>query len=150
MFFVQSILRSIGFESSIFAQHIDKSLKGRIGELSDLRVSKDDVLLIHHSMGHDIFSVLADLKCRKFLLYHNITPPKFFGKTDPYRHYSIKGYEQISLFRDIVEGAVAPSAFNAEQLKKRNFRDVTVIPFLKDFIEMRQLPHRRFPYYDEG
>ena len=112
MFFVQSMLESFGFESDIFVEHVDPALSGRIRRLEDLRPAESDLLLIHHSMGHDAFSRLADLPCRKFLVYHNITPPQFFEKSDPFHSYGVKGYSQLALFRDIVESAIAVSPFN--------------------------------------
>src|ERR1700756_2414921 len=110
MFFVQSMLQSFGFTSDIFVEHVDPALSWRLRRLDDLRVAKDDLLLIHHSMGHDAFSRLAELRCRKFLVYHNITPPQFFEEGDPFHAYAIKGYAQLSLFRDIVESAIAVSS----------------------------------------
>ena len=95
MFFVQSMLESFGFESDIFVEHVDPALSGRIRRLEDLRPAESDLLLIHHSMGHDAFSRLADLPCRKFLVYHNITPPQFFEENDPFHSYGIKGYSQL-------------------------------------------------------
>src|SRR5882672_11062769 len=150
MFFVKSMLRRVGFNSEIFAEHVDESLRNQIKQLKELRISAADILLIHHSMGHDVFDMLAELRCRKFLINHNITPPKFFKESDPFYSYAIKGYAQLSLFRDIVEGAIAPSSFNAHQLEKRGFRNVTVIPLLKDFGGLRYLPHAKACYYDEA
>ncbi len=130
MFFVQSMLRSLGFESDIFVEHVDPALSKRIRPLEDLRVAESDMLLIHHSMGHDAFPRLAALRCRKFLVYHNITPPEFLD--DPSTQaYAIKGYSQLSLFRDIVETAIAVSSFNARHLASRGFSDVTVSRCLK-------------------
>src|SRR5215469_2530637 len=73
MFFVQSMLRGFGFQSDIFVEHLDPALLGRIRPFRDLPVAETDLLLIHHSMGHDRFSQLAGLRCRKVLIYHNIT-----------------------------------------------------------------------------
>jgi hypothetical protein len=56
MFFVQSMLQSFSFESDIFVEHVDTALSGRIRRLEDLRVVESDLLLIHHSMGHDAFA----------------------------------------------------------------------------------------------
>lgn len=150
MFFVQSILQGFGFSSDIFAEHLDPALARRIHPLEELRVTEDDVLLIHHSMGHDAFSRLAALRCRKFLIYHNITPPRFFESDDATSHfYAAKGYSQLSLFRDIVESAIAVSPLNAQQLQLRGFSDVTVIPLLKDFAALRYSAHAKTPYYDD-
>ncbi len=92
-------------------------------------------------MGHDAFSRLAELRCRKFLVYHNITPPQYFAESDPTRSYALKGYSQLSLFRDIVESAIAVSSFNARQLSQRGFGNVSVIPLLRDFAAIRFAPH---------
>ena len=150
MFFVQSMLERLGFKSDIFVEHVDPALSGRIRRLEDLRPSESDLLLIHHSMGHDAFAQLADLSCRKFLVYHNITPPRFFEENDPFRSYGVKGYSQLAQFREIVESAIAVSPFNARQLKQRGFQNVTVIPLLKDFAGIRHAPHVKSPYHDQS
>src|SRR6516162_8822164 len=150
MFFVQSMLESFGFESDIFVEHADPALSGRIRQLEDLGPAESDLLLIHHSMGHDVFSRLADLRCRKFLVYHNITPPHFFEESDPFHSYGVKGYSQLAQFREIVESAIAVSPLNSRQLKQRGFQNVTVIPLLKDFAAIRYAPHAKTPYYDEA
>src|ERR1700741_480060 len=149
LFFVQSMLKSLGFESEVFSERVDPALSDRVRRLEDLRLTKTDLLLIHHSMGHDAFSRLAGLQCRKFLRSHNITPPRFFEEHDPYHAYALKGYSQLSLFRDIVESAIAVSSFNARQLAQRGFDNITVIPLLKDFAAIRDAPHSKAPYYDQ-
>jgi glycosyltransferase involved in cell wall biosynthesis len=143
------MLRSFGFKSDIFVEHVDPGLSGRLRLLEDLQIEPQDLLLIHHSMGHDIFSRLAGLRCRKVLVYHNITPPQFFEEDDPFYSYAIKGYAQLSLFRDIAESAITVSPFNARQLRRRGFDKVAVIPVLKDFAAIRDAPHAKAPYYDE-
>jgi len=150
LFFVQSMLKSLGFESEVFSERVDPALSDRVRRLEDLHLTKTDLLLIHHSMGHDAFSRLAGLQCRKFLVYHNITPPQFFEERDPYHAYAVKGYSQLSLFCDIVESAIAVSSFNARQLSQRGFDNISVIPLLKDFAAIRDAPHSKAPYYDQS
>src|ERR1700726_69442 len=129
MLFVQSMLQRLGFESNIFAEYVEPRLSSRIQPLENLRVADNDLLLVHHSMGHNAFDRIAALRCRKFLVYHNITPPEFFTESDPTHAYALKGYAQLSLFRDLVEAAIAVSPFNARQLGQRGFDRLTVIPF---------------------
>ena len=150
MFFVQSMLEGFGFQSDIFVEHLDPALSGRIRRPEDLRPAESDLLLIHHSMGHDALPRLAELRCRKFLVYHNITPPRFFDENDPFYSYGVKGYSQLAQFREIVESAIAVSPFNARQLMQRGFQNVTVIPLLKDFAAIRYAPHARTPYHDQS
>src|SRR5215469_2859857 len=150
MFFVQSMLQNFGFESDIFVEHVDPALSGRLQRLEDLRVAESDLLLIHHSMGHDAFPRLADLRCRKFLVYHNITPPQFFDESDPTHSYVLKGYSQLSQFREITESAIAVSCFNGRQLSQRGFDKVAIIPLLKDFAAIRYAPYSKAPSYDQS
>jgi len=150
LFFVQSMLKNLGFDSEIFSERVDPALSGRVKRLENLRLTKTDLLLIHHSMGHDAFSRLADLQGRKFLVYHNITPPRFFEEHDPYHVYALKGYAQLSQFREIVESAIAVSSFNARQLSQRGFDNIAVIPLLKDFAAIRDAAHSKAHYYDQS
>src|SRR5207302_6875933 len=112
MFFVQSMLQGFGLRSDVFAQHIDPALGSRIRPLADLRPTSGDILLIHHSMGHDALARLAELRCRKFLIYHNITPPQFLEGDPEGQAYAIRGYSQLSSLREITEAAIAVSPFN--------------------------------------
>src|SRR5260370_28124376 len=149
MLFIQSMLQGFGLPSDIFVEHIDQALDKQIRGLDDLHPAASDILLIHHSMGHDAFARLAALRCRKFLVYHNITPPELLEGDPNTQAYAIKGYSQLSLFRDTIEAAIAVSPFNAGQLSRRGFADVTVIPLLKDFAAIRSSPHAARPYHDE-
>jgi glycosyltransferase involved in cell wall biosynthesis len=149
MFYVQEILAQFSIESDIYAEHVDERLSGRIKPIVDLRPEPDDLLIIHHSMGHDIFPLIRDLPCRKVLQYHNITPPTFFGPQSPFRYYAALGISMLSGYREIVEAAFADSEFNAVELFKRGFSGVEVIPLLRDFTEMRWREHDPRPYYFE-
>ena len=149
MLFVQSILRSRGVASEVFAEDVDPQLVEAIQPLERLAPAADDLLLIHHSMGHDALERLSALRCRKVLVYHNITPPRYFAEDDPLRDYSLKGYAQLGALRQMVEAAIAVSEFNARQLRARGFANVAVIPLFKDFAALRWAPHAKGPYYDE-
>jgi glycosyltransferase involved in cell wall biosynthesis len=149
MLFVQAVLKGWGITSEAFAEDVDPRLTAMLRPLDQLAVGKDDLLLIHHSMGHDALPALARRDCRKALVYHNITPPRFFAEDDPFHDYGIKGYAQLGELRQMVEAAIAVSPFNARQLYERGFANVAVIPLLKDFAALRSAPHAKKPYYDE-
>jgi glycosyltransferase involved in cell wall biosynthesis len=149
MLFVRSILKSWGVASEIFAEHTDPRLKDVIRPLDRLAPARDDLLLIHHSIGHDALPALAKLDCRKALVHHDIAPPRFFTEDDPFHDYGLKGYAQLGELRQMVEAAIALSPFNARQLCQRGFTNVVAIPLLKDFAALRSAPHAKKPYYDE-
>ena len=83
------------------------------------------------------------------MIYHSITPPKYFDSRDSIVSELRRGFAQIEEFRGIVEASVAISPYNARQLRSRGLEKVAVIPLLRDFIVDRYKEHRKFPYYDE-
>jgi len=79
----------------------------------------DDVLIYHYSVGWSpIFSLLRDLKCRKAIKYHNVTPAKFFmGFSSSDQRLCEDGREQL---RHLAESQcdlfLADSTFNKNEL----------------------------------
>ncbi|WP_198290255.1 glycosyltransferase [Methylosinus sp. LW4] len=147
---MQEILAQSGVASDIYAEHVDERLTDKIKSIFELRPDHDDLLIVHHSMGHDIFPFIRDLQCRKILQYHNITPPIFFARQSPFRYYAKLGLSMLSEYRKIVDAAFADSDYNAAELQKRNFSGVDVIPLLRDFTDIRWRDHDPRPYYFES
>lgn len=150
MFLIRDALRARGIESDIYVEGRDPRLSDELRLLGQFEPQPDDILLIHHSMGHDVMPFLVGLKCRKILVYHNITPPKFFAGSRGWQEYSVKGYDQLSTLKEMVMHAIADSDYNAEELKRRGFDDVTTIPLLRDFKAVRHQPfNQRHQHFDE-
>ena len=140
MFFIQRILRDLGFESNIYVEHIDRKLKGKLFHFSKYKTDENNILLVHHSLGHDLDEWLLSLKDKIVLVYHNITPARFFPKDSALYRYSIKGRKQLKLLRDISVGAIADSELNKKELIEVGFDEnsVFVIPLLFDINKIRE------------
>jgi len=138
LFYIQEILSDFQIKSEIFVQHRDPHLKHRLKLIEEFSPSEEDLLIIHHSMGHDAMPLLQSLKCRKILLYHNITPPTFFSADSPFRNYATLGLKQLTDLRNMIVGSIADSAYNAKELQRRGYKNVCVIPLLKEFAPLRQ------------
>ena len=79
MFYVQELLRDLFHSvSEIFVEHMDPRLSHRLSLIGQFRPRPDDVLIIHHSMGHDISAHYNQRKCRKILLLPSTSPPAHF------------------------------------------------------------------------
>ncbi|MDN7457922.1 glycosyltransferase [Burkholderia cenocepacia] len=137
MFMIQALLRELGFESEIFAEHVAPELVGRIRYFREYDGSADDVMLLHHSMGHDQDEWILSLPCTTVLIYHNITPESFFDERSPFRHYSVKGRAQLDTFREHFAAAIAVSDLNAQELRERGYEKVETIPLLIDAARIR-------------
>lgn len=151
MLLVRGALRKAGLVSDIYVESVAPELSQDLKPLGELDPSPEDVLLIHHSMGHDVMEYIAALNCKKILVYHNVTPPKFFSDSRWWQGYSAKGYDQLSVLREIVQGSIADSDYNADDLRRRGFDNVRTIPFLKDFKAHREHPfNQRHQHFDKA
>jgi len=139
--------RSWGFASEIYAE-ARRILPELRGEVRDLRlapaeVHPDDVVLLHLSIGSDANEVFATLRCRKALLYHNITPPEFFrGIQEQIARTLARGREQATRLAGVAEVNLADSAFNAAELAAWGYREQKVFPLALDFDAILTRPDR--------
>ena len=100
-------------------------------------MSADDLLIVHHSMGHDRLDEILRLASRKALLYHNITPSAFFPLDAAYHRYAAIGRQQLQALRAHVSATAADSEFNARELRRLGYHDVHVLPVLVDVDRLR-------------
>lgn len=145
---LRRIFRSWGFESEIFceARRILPELRSeaRDGEMLRTAIRPEDVALLHLSIGSPMNELFAELRCRKAILYHNITPPEYFrGVQEQIAHLLEKGREQAQRLVGSAEVVMADSAFNAAELTAWGFRDVRVLPLVLDLERLRGPADRR-------
>ncbi|MBW8078984.1 MAG: group 1 glycosyl transferase, partial [Gallionella sp.] len=129
-------LRSLGFKSDIFAEHVDPDLLGEVRYLSDYSCRGHQLLLWHHSMGNDATERLLALPHDIAVVYHNVTPPEFF--TDPTaKFYSQLGRAQLQVLALRAKAALADSNFNRIEMLQAGFRRVAVLPPLPNLERFR-------------
>jgi glycosyltransferase involved in cell wall biosynthesis len=96
-------------------------------------VRPDDVALLHLSIGSRCNRVFPSLPCRRVILYHNVTPPRFFERLNPATAQVLAdGLAQVADLRDAADAVWADSAFNAAELRAMGYRDPRVFPLLLD------------------
>jgi glycosyltransferase involved in cell wall biosynthesis len=148
---VRQMLGELGFASEIFADGGGGAGPSPVRHVSELRPRTQDLLLIHHCGVQDRLDWLADLRCRKALIYHGITPPRYFAHDSRDYHLSVKAHAQLAILRSIVDASIALSSSSARRLWQRGFTDVTIIPLFKDSTNLRfteyfnPLDRERFP-----
>jgi len=135
LLYTQKILQDLGFESNIYVEHVAPELDDKILHFSQLKSDENNIILIHHSMGHDLDEWLSTLKEKIILVYHNITPAEFFPKESPFYHYSIKGREQLGFFKERSIGYIGDSKLNVDELIEYGYdkQKTEVIPLLIDY-----------------
>jgi len=136
-----------GYESEIFVDPKFTSPKMR-GLCRDFREypkydSADNILIFHFSIGSQFLPFLRELKCRKIIKYHNITPAKFFAGVDRKVAESLKrGREELRDFAGIADLALGDSEYNRRELEECGYRNTGVAPILIDFSGLDCMPEQ--------
>src|SRR3981081_2083028 len=111
---IRRVLLDAGWQSEVYAEHVADGLEQTIRTINDYKGDADSLLIVHHSMGFDLFEKISTLPDRKILRYHNITPAEFLS--GPLRMYSEKGRQQLRDYAEFIELAIGDSEFNRRDL----------------------------------
>ncbi|MBQ9807420.1 MAG: glycosyltransferase [Ruminococcus sp.] len=143
---LRGAIADMGYTSEIYAENIDKRLPSDIAKgIDKLRgLRPDDIILYHKSTGTDLTFRLDEYKCRKIMVYHNITPPEFFR---PYSTAATAlteyGYKGVDFLKDKVEYCLADSSYNKNELIRMGYGcPIDVRPILIKFEDYRQAPDK--------
>lgn len=127
----QELFRRWGTAGEIFADAIDPRADGGVRSLRDFDPDPDDLVVIRYSAYAPTLKPLLDLDCRKLLVYHNVTPPRYFWNHHPGIAVACAlGRDQLHRYAGAVDVAVADSRFNAAELLAAGAPDPRVIPIL--------------------
>jgi len=149
MLYFQSLLKELGFITHIYAENFDKELEDRVFHISKFNKNKkNQVLFIHYSIYYDFEPFLNQIKARKFMIYHNITPAHFFPKDSFLYQMCKRGREYLPEIKNFVEASICDSQLNAQELLELGFDDVRVIPILADLDKIKQHPWN-YKLFDE-
>lgn len=127
---VRNALREHG-PSEIFAHHLSPDAAHEVLPLRHLgRAGRSDLLIYHASIGEPaVTQLLLARPERLIVVYHNITPSRFFIDYEPHFAASLHwGRHELTLIRDRVVMAVAVSHYNAQDLAEAGFSDVHTVP----------------------
>ncbi len=132
MFELRDVLQTLGYQSDVFAEHIAAGLGEEVRPLGSYAGAHDELLLVHHSSGHDLLDDVVALPNPVATVYHNVTPDRYFD--DPaVRRYLRMGREQLGALAGRSLCGVAASNYNRREMRACGFRWVEVLPVRTDF-----------------
>jgi glycosyltransferase involved in cell wall biosynthesis len=121
------LLRRLGHDGEIYADEVAPALQSLVRPRSALRPREDDLVLYHHGIASRLPFFLSRLRCRKGLVFHNISPERFYRGT-PLRDALLTGRAQLAALAAHVELAIGVSRFNSAELEAAGFRNVHTVP----------------------
>ena len=132
LFYIRDLLRGLGYASEMYIEDVTPELAADLHPAASFPDSPDTVLIVHFSWAIRYFDWLKTLSCRKLLVYHNITPLEFFEEGGEFERVAHLARQQLAGLRDLVEGAFAPSDYNARELRALGFPRIEIVPLLFD------------------
>ena len=115
-----------GYTSEIYAQYKNANQQlEEVREIGELKsVTSEDVLILHMCFGDRINKYVLKFKCRRIMMYHNITPPEFLKDYDVIFYRNCKrGYRQLKQLIGKFDRVIAMSEYNKRELMKIGYRE---------------------------
>ena len=114
---MDEMLKQEGYDSHIMAVTIHEGLQSKAEGVDFSCVSSEDLVIFHKATGDVLTQTIANLPCRKVMVYHNITPAKFFFPYDRLMSLNLwLGRRQLRSFASRMDACWADSSYNAEEL----------------------------------
>ena len=140
---IQAALRAAGYRSEIFVELWDRRRASGIHLLAEYKEisHRDNLVLLHHSIGSLAAVLVKELPDRLVIIYHNITPASWFAPYDlGLARNCSRGRLQL---RELVERcslALGDSEYNRRELEEIGFRPTGVLPLLLDLRRLDEPP----------
>jgi len=151
---IQRALRAGGHESAIYVETADPRLEHLTLDYRDMvgRVSADDVLIHHFSIGSRASRTAYALPGRMVLVYHNITPPEYFiGVHKELVRLCFRGRRELTAYIGRSDLALGDSEYNRLELERLGFPHTGVLPVVPDFSHLDVCPdHTLSGGFDDG
>ncbi len=131
---ISAMLSEVGIPSITCASHVfPESLRTEVppAEETFTQLTQSDTLIFHFSIATPLVDRLKDLPCRKVMIYHNITPARFFkGVSRKTAAACEKGREQFATSTGIFDTALGVSRFNEMELKAAGYKMTGILPLV--------------------
>ncbi len=143
---LKKVLQEMGYRTKIFAESVvppyDSKTALTIDKLPEL--AEDDVIIYHLSTGSQLNFDVAEYKCRKIIIYHNITPPEFFSANDEFIEGINKwGLEGARYLADKVDYCLAVSEYNKQDLLAMGYHcPIDVLPIVIPMADYQKKPNK--------
>jgi glycosyltransferase involved in cell wall biosynthesis len=147
IFDLQRAFHKLGYRSDIYAEHIYDNAGPYVHHIDDFVSNEDELLLVHHSMGHRRLSQIFGFFNPIITVYHNITPAQYLAD-DEHKHFSHIGRYQLDALATRSIMGIADSNYNRMEMFQRGFTKVDVIPVKTSFHEFQSARELRNPERD--
>ena len=140
---IDSALRQEGFSCQIMAVTIHEKLADRARPVDFSILATEDLILFHKASGDALTAPVARLSCKKVLVYHNITPAKYFLPYDWVMSWNLRrGRNQLKKYAPRMDFGWGDSQYNRNELIASGMPEekTAVLPILFEPGKVAALP----------
>lgn len=135
----RELLGRWGIAGEVYADSIDPRTADGVRPLRELHPDPGDLVVIRYSAYAPTLRPLLALERRKLLMYHNVTPPRYFWNHHPGVAVACAlGRDQLPRYVGAVDVAAADSLFNATELELAGAFEPRVVPILFEPERLRE------------
>jgi glycosyltransferase involved in cell wall biosynthesis len=137
---MRDVFRSWGHTADVFALDVDADLAEDGRPFHEFQPgASDDLVILHYALPSPMSTALPELRCRRMLIHHSVTPPEFFGGWDEeLARICALGRDELPALAPHVELALGDSEHNRRELEAAGFRRTGVLPIYLDFERYRE------------
>src|SRR5215470_15374583 len=130
----QLLLRRLGHFGELYADEFAPGFSALVKPARQLRPNPADLVLYHHGIASPLSGLFLHLPCRRGIVYHNITPARFYEGT-PLWESLMSARAQLSAMAPYADLAIGVSRLNCDELRAAGHRNVHRVPL---FVEPRR------------
>ncbi len=128
---LRRLLRRLGHAGEIYTLDVEPALSSLVKPVSLLRPTSEDWVLYHHGIASPLSGTILHLRCRRAVVYHNITPARLYPRAS-FGEALVSGRAQLKAMANHLDVAIADSEFNAQELRANGYQNVHVVPLFVD------------------
>ena len=130
---MRDVFRKWGCRTEILARpstiSVDRKSDSRDIYEAVPEITPDDIAVLHLSIGNPVNIIFRNLKCRKVIVYHNVTPSHYFSVLDSSLAADLEeGRRHVAMLAGTAALNIADSSYNAAELTTAGYSDVKVLP----------------------
>ena len=126
---VRDLLREAGHQSELYALTVDDELRHDVRAFADPGSRLGDITILHYALPSAMTEAFGNLRHRRVLQYHNVTPASFFAPYDPALfRLAVLGRQELGTLVGRVDLALGDSEYNRQELERMGFSSTAVMP----------------------
>lgn len=144
---INKVIKELGYNTIVLSDYIDPriNIEAKIYNRNKFyaELSSDDIVIYHKAIGSHFSDEIKEYKCKRIMIYHNMTPKDYFIPYNKKTALSLEnGIQQLEDLKGYVDYILADSEYNKLELEKMEFQcKIDVQPLIIDFEEYNRKPN---------